>query len=111
MSEQVNPGIHPSVYQKRCFSNIEFHIIERFGREWYVTRGEEILLSKSKYRYILIKPTPLYQEMFNLDREIVVVFSDYEIFEPRTLDAFDHVRRSVEKLRVDKICCVMVRFC
>ncbi|MFZ1627810.1 MAG: hypothetical protein WAV70_02670, partial [Anaerolineae bacterium] len=32
----------------------------------------------STYRHFLIKPTENYQEMFNLEREIIVIFSPFE---------------------------------
>lgn len=57
----------------------------------------------SKYRYCLIKPTDLFGKKFNLRREVVVVFSAYRKFEPRTFDAIADVfdrNKSVISVRV-----------
>ncbi|GJM78703.1 hypothetical protein HMSSN139_11990 [Paenibacillus sp. HMSSN-139] len=85
-------------------------IIDIFAREFFVTNGggELKLGPTSIYRYFLLKPTELYQEMFNIDRELVVILSPYETFQPRTLDAFDHVYKLYEKLRIDRICGLLV---
>ena len=112
MSTDVNPGIHPQVRHLTCFSLEENKILNKLGTEWYVTRGGEIWLGpsethSSKYRYILLKPISMYQNMFNLDREIVAIFSSYENFEPRTLDAIDHVTKKFQQLRIEKVCSVI----
>jgi hypothetical protein len=97
--------------------NFEFHrftddekkIIKRFSQEWYITSGGTIELgSTSRYTYFLMKPLHLYQELFNIEREIVVVFSQYDTFEPRTLDAFDSVINKYQELRIEKVCSVLV---
>src|SRR5262245_54497870 len=111
--ETVTPGIHPQARNFENFSDVEATIAKRIGIEWYVTKCDDFWLGQSeqkssKYRYILIKPTPVYQEMFNLDREIIVIFSDYENFEPRTLDAIDYVLKQNQRLRIDKICSVII---
>ncbi|MFA6103899.1 MAG: AAA-like domain-containing protein [Victivallaceae bacterium] len=107
---RVNPGVHPDA-DFRHFTPTENEIIQRhFGTEFYVTnQGGEISLSAtSVYRYFLIKPTNIYQEMFSLEREIIVVFSDYQNFEPRTLDSFEEIYKQYQELRLDRICCVLI---
>ena len=102
------PGIH---HQVRLFkySGPEREIIQRISREWYVTNGgDEITLGAATYRYILMKPTPIYQEMFNLERELIVIFSHYPVFQPRTLDAIDAVITNYQALRVERICSVII---
>jgi len=108
MSE-VYPGIHPSVNLNN-FTSDEIKIIDKFKSEWYVTHGgEEIKLgSKSTYRYFLVKPLKNYQEMFNLEREIIVLFSPYAVFEPRTLDAIDYIAESFQSLRLEKVCSILI---
>lgn len=112
MPEQRNdvyPGFNPLLKLKH-FKGEEKEIIGKFGKEWYVTNGgEEFKLgAKSKYRYFLIKPINIYQEMFNLEREIVVIFSPYGRFEPRTLDAIDYVIRKHQNLRLEQICSIII---
>jgi hypothetical protein len=111
--ETVNPGIHPQARHLENFSDEEKSIARRISTEWYITKSGNFWLGQSeqnssKYRFLLMKPTSNYQEMFNLDREIIVIFSDYENFEPRTLDAIDRVLKQYQRLRIDKICSVII---
>jgi hypothetical protein len=105
---RVYPGIHKSAHLRGLSEN-ERTIVNKISKEWYVTHGgEEVNIGGSFYRYILIKPTYNYQEMFNLERELVVIFNRYENFEPRTLEVFDHIMGKHSSLRLDKICSVIV---
>jgi hypothetical protein len=107
----VYPGIHPQVKLFQ-FSDEEQLIIKKISREWYVTNGGETLnIGTSVYKYFLIRPTPIYQEMFNLDRDIVVIFSNYTSFQSRTLDAIDFVIKKFQRyqsLRLEKICSIII---
>ena len=109
MEEQTFPGINRNVKLSH-FSIEEQEIIRRLSQQWYVTNGGgEIKLGPtSTYRFFLIKPTPIFQEAFNLEREIIVVLSPYDRFEPRTLDAFDVVKKIHQELRLERICTVLV---
>lgn len=109
MSEQVTPGINPMV-KLRNFTSEEIQIIERISKDWYVTNGgDQISLgATSSYRYLLIKPIDIFQEMFNIDREIIVIFSQYSNFEPRTLDAIAIATRAFQNLRIERICSVVI---
>ncbi|MDP6632676.1 MAG: hypothetical protein QGI51_04140 [Dehalococcoidales bacterium] len=79
MAKKVTPGVNPKLVIGH-YSEEERKIITNLGREWYVTNGgEEIKLGKtSTYRYLLMRPIDVYSEMFNLEQEIVVVFSPYD---------------------------------
>lgn len=105
----TSPGINPQ-FDLVKFSKIEQKIIRKFGIEWYVTHsGGELKLGKNaNYRYFLIKPADNYQEMFNFEREIIVILSNYENFEPRTLDAIDLARSKYQQLRLERICSVLI---
>lgn len=108
MPNATNPGIHPQLNGVK-FSDREWRIINKLSKEWYVTTGGEVKLGPtSEYRYVLIKPTHIYEEMFNLEREIVTIFSAYESFEPRTLDAIDGVVKRHQALRLERVCSVVV---
>ncbi len=50
----------------------------------------------------------IYKEQFNIEREVVVLFSDYENFEPRTLDAFESAFENHQELRIEKICSFLI---
>jgi hypothetical protein len=105
----INPGINPNT-ELAHFTQEEQEIIKRFATEWYVTSsGNPVKLgATSTYKYFLIKPISVYQELFNIEREIVVIFSNYDTFEPRTLDAFDYVVDRYQELRIEKVCSVLV---
>ncbi len=107
--EKVRPGINPQVIFEH-FDDQERRIIDRFAKDWYVTNGGgELWLSQtSNYRYMLIKPTDIFQEMFNIDREMILLFSPYESFEPRTLDAIAKATARHQSLRIERICSILV---
>ncbi len=100
-------GIH-SDFPLDLFSEREQSILQHLGREWYITHGGQVNIASSIYKYFLMRPTTLYKEMFNLEREIIAVFSSYPAFEPRTLDAFDKVKESIQELRIENVCRVLI---
>lgn len=105
--DTVNPGIH-KYFDLSFYSDEEREIINCFGKEWYVTTGRSVSMSNSTYQAFLIKPTLFYQESFNIDRELIVIFSDYDVFEPRSLDAVNAVKSKYENLRIEEICSVLI---
>lgn len=106
--DKVTPGINPK-FRLENFTIEEQQIINRLKSEWYLTSGgPQINLGASQYCFFLMKPTHLFTEMFNIDREIVCVFSSYARFEPRTLDAFDAARSRLQDLRLETVCCVLI---
>ncbi|MDP2919184.1 MAG: hypothetical protein Q8O43_03060 [Dehalococcoidia bacterium] len=109
MPNSVFSGINPQVTLGH-FLEDEKRIITKISSEWYVTNGGgEIRLGpRSTYRYFLIKPTDFYREMFNLERELIVVFSPYVNFEPRTLDAIDAAAKRYQQLRLERVCSVVI---
>jgi hypothetical protein len=80
---RTTPGLH-RLFKLNSFLPEEQEILKRLSKELYLTHsGEEFKLGQSsRYRFFLLKPTSLFSEMFNLDREIIAVFSPYENFEP-----------------------------
>ncbi len=101
-------GINDRVKGKlKKFTQEELRIIDIFARKyWKVTRAEVVSLSNSVYRLILIKPTPEITQSFNLKREVVVVFSPYDEFQPRAIEAVDYME--IQSLRLEEICCILV---
>ena len=109
LNEKIYSGIHPLADKKVIhFSEQEQAIINIFKRFWYVTKADSIELGASQYNYILIKAPSALAEEFCLFSEISVIFSAYSDFEPRTLDAFDFLRRKHEPGRIEKLCGVLV---
>lgn len=110
VEEKTYPGIHPMV-SLASFSEEERNIVKTLGKVFYVTNsGDKIVLgSSSEYRYCLVKPTDFFCEQFNLRREIIVIFSEYVHFEPRTFDAISEVyKRNTQHFRIDRICSVII---
>jgi len=105
----ITPGIH-----KDCdfshFDADERAIITTISKEWYVTNSGQPLrfTQASTYKFILIKPTDHLQHAFNLERELVCVFSPYDDFHPRILDAISKAQSLYPHLRVDRICGLVV---
>jgi len=99
----VSPGINPDA-KLGGFGEEETTIIKNLSKSFYVTNGgSELWIGKSQYRYILIKPSDFFHTAFHLSREIVVIFSDYVNFEPRSLDAYSEVQKNMRsQLRLEK---------
>lgn len=106
-------NIHDNV-DLSFFDSTEKDIIyDVICKDWYVTTSKEIRISRSYYKAILAKPiSNSIQEMFNLKQEIVIIFSPYEDFEPRSMDAIEEVREtftsSYQSLRIEEVCSVMI---
>ena len=109
IKSSIRSGINPSV-QLNHFTEDEIKIIKKLSSELYITNGGSTLSlgAKSTYRYFLIKPTDIYVELFNIEKEVVVCFSDYEDFQPRTLDAFESAMSKFQDLRLEKIVAVLI---
>lgn len=103
------PGINKHMVRSH-FTDEENTIIDTLGKIFYITNGGNPIRigSGSEYRYVLAKPTSIFEEQFNLKREIIILFSPYEFFEPRTLDAFDTIINMLQKLRIERICSVVI---
>ena len=108
-SKVANPGINPNVRLDH-FNDDEKKIIQFLSKVFYVTSGgKEFTIGDSTYRYCLIKPTEFFNRTFQLTRELVVIFSDYVSFEPRSLDAAARVyEMSSSVLRLDRGCHVFI---
>lgn len=106
ITNKTKPGYNRET-NLRYLSEEEFRIIEYLSRKyWYVTRVDRINIASSSYNTAFIKPTQEISIGFNLYREVVVVFSSYDKFEPRSLDAIDSLE--VQELRLEEICCIIV---
>lgn len=106
---EIKAGININFPQKDRFQPTILDIIEYFAKQWYVTHGiPSMPLAKSDYSAIWMKPTEQFQQMFNIEREVIVVFSTYEKFQPRSIDALDHIRKTHQALRFEEICSVII---
>ncbi|WP_428658160.1 hypothetical protein [Runella sp.] len=107
--QKTYPGINPSV-KLAHFSAEEQTIIKKISNDWYITNGggQFNIGATSQYKYFLIKPTDNYKELFNIEIEIIVIFSNYTTFEPRSLDAVGYIEKKYQTLRIEKLCCVLI---
>lgn len=108
-TQKVYPGYNEQVKFDH-FTDVEKAIVKKIAGEWYVTNGggKFSLGPKSEYKYFLIKPTDAYKELFNIEQELVVIFSNYSSFEIRSLDAIEFVEKKYQSLRLEKLCCVII---
>ncbi|EIU4421134.1 ATP-binding protein [Pseudomonas aeruginosa] len=105
---KTNPGYHKQFIFSR-FTSKQVEILLNLSKNWYLTSsGETLQIAQSRYDYFLMKPTEKTSEMFNIEREVVCVFSDYPGFEPRSLDFFDKVYPRLSKMRAETVCAVLI---
>lgn len=106
ITNKTKPGFNRET-NLQYLSKEEQKIVEFLSRKyWYVTRVDRINIASSNYNTAFIKPTQEISIGFNLYREVVVVFSSYDKFEPRSLDAIDCL--DVQELRLEEICCIII---
>lgn len=110
INDNVREGIHAFAEEKvnQLFNSSQKEIVRLFKRYWYVTKADKVKIGSSVYNYILIKAPNYLASLFNITAEIIVVFSDYETFEPRTFDAFDNIKEKLEGGRVENLCGVLI---
>lgn len=94
------PGIHPSVNITE-FPVEERRIIYALSECFYVTNADDIKLGTATYRYVITRPADNVAHAIPNAREIIFLFSPYENFEARTLDAYFHVQSSFEDHRIN----------
>lgn len=109
MSRKTRPGIHPKFSLSRFSSEIK-GIFKVLSNEFFLTNnGDKLKLGyNSEYEFIVVEPTSTYEDLFNLNKEIVVVFSTYPSLQPRTLDVFEKINNRFSALRLEKICGILV---
>lgn len=96
------PGFHPD-FQLSSYPKELEESIRKIARSFYVTRAfKAIEVGNSVYWGMLVRPTEEFSVYINTDREVLVLFSLYESFEIRTLEAYDHFYDLTESKRIDK---------
>lgn len=77
--------------------------IRTIAENFYVTRPfKPVQIGNSAYWAVLVRPTEEFSIYVNTDREIVILFSKYDTFEIRTLEAYDSFYDLLESKRADK---------
>ncbi len=96
------PGLNQN-FELTAFPLGERQAIMRFSRHFYITRAaQSVQVGNSDYRAFLMRPAEGVSTVLNVEREIAVLFSDYETFEARTLRAFDLTCEQFDDVRVDR---------
>ncbi|MFB2551689.1 ATP-binding protein [Ensifer soli] len=98
----TRPGIHQDFRYENYSATIKKAIFS-IANQFYITRSfKSVRIGNSDYYAILARPTDEFSVYVNADRELIVLFSDYNTFEIRTLEAFDEFYATVDSARVDK---------
>lgn len=95
-------GINPKFEFDR-FTREQREVAERFSRYYYLTTSvDEVRIGNSTYRSLLMRPSEDLSTILNVEREIIVLFADYETFEARTLTAYERIYEQFDDGRIDK---------
>lgn len=110
MMTDIQPGRHPN-FDITKFDPVAQRVLRRMEQLFHLTRDGEVTIGKQKsnYKYALVKPCGKMRGILHTDREILVVFSSYEDFQPRSIDAFDFILdQSSENFRIEKVARILV---
>lgn len=106
----LNPGIHPNFDVGR-FDVADQRVLRRMAQLFHLTRHGDLKIGAggSKYKYAFIKPTKGMRGILHTEREVMVLFSEYPEFQPRTIDAFDRILDDTpEEFRVEKVVRILI---
>ncbi len=102
------PGIHHSV-DINAYPKPAYRAVHSLARFFYVTRSfPRIEIGNAEYWAVLVRPVHEFSIYLNVDREIVVVFSNYRSFEIRTLEAYDEIYAQLKQQRIDRSIRILV---
>lgn len=74
-----------------------------------VTYAEKKHINNTTIYAYLLKPEPMISESFGIDKEILMAYSDYDVFQPRTIQAVDMLFDVFPfRNRVDSLNCFLV---
>lgn len=85
------PGFHAGVDMSQYPDPIRAGI-RKVAAQFYVTKSfRPIEIGNSRYYAIVARPSDEFSVYISTDREILILFSDYETFETRTLGCLSRV--------------------
>jgi AAA+ ATPase superfamily predicted ATPase len=94
-------GFHPKFNEFEYPPDIRV-ALRRLSEYFYISRSfKPINVGNSTYYGALIRPTSDTSVFINTERELLTVFSKYQTFEIRTLDAFSEFYQLVDESRID----------
>ncbi|OEF99152.1 hypothetical protein BHF71_09975 [Vulcanibacillus modesticaldus] len=88
-------------------SSQEVNIVYKFSEVFFVTFSRESRFKNSEYNFVFLKPDSIFKEKFNLSNEVLLLFSNYEEFDTRTMDFVDKTLQEFDN-RLDKVCILLV---
>lgn len=98
----TTPGFHKNTNFIQYPRQIQ-EAIRSIGRNFYVTRSFNAeRIGNSEYWGLVARPSDDFSIHLNTDREVLFVFSKYDTFEIRTLEAFDLFYDQLEQKRIDR---------
>jgi hypothetical protein len=98
----TTPGLHQNVDITRYPEAIRASV-RCIAAQFYVTRSFSCVnIGNSKYYAVLARPSDEFSVYINTDREIVILFSEYDSFEIRTLEAYAVFYEQLESARIDR---------
>ncbi|MFT3895473.1 MAG: hypothetical protein QM730_27940 [Anaerolineales bacterium] len=89
------------------FGSAEQRIIRKLTQIWFVTFARQTQFKNSDFVFCFCKPTDDLIHRFHLSREVLVVFTPYNSFEPRVLDFVDKTIGEFQN-RLDKLCVILI---
>ena len=96
------PGYHPDFDASR-YPDLIRAAMRKIAAQFYITRSfNPIQIGNSVYFAILARPSDEFSVYINTDREVLILFSKYETFEIRTLEAFDAFYELLDSARIDR---------
>lgn len=106
--QKVYAGINPRA-RVDLFPDDERAIVRTLAHEFYITTGcKSLSIGQSEYRYFFLKLPDDKAASFGPKDEIIVLFSPFPNFEPRTLDAIEKIQSENSGFRLDKICAFVI---
>jgi hypothetical protein len=102
------PGLHREA--KRKINEIpsqERRMIYNLSNAWFISFIRATQFKGSSFIFAFAKPTSVLREKFHLDREVLIIFSNYTRFEPRTLDFVDKTMFEFQA-RLDKLFFILI---
>ena len=108
--EKISGGIHSIAQQhiEEEFSEKEARIAQRWAELWFITKAGKKAVASSEYKFFYAKPTEIMEESTGITKELVVIFSQYDKFDARSLSAYDAIVESDIEQRYEKLCYVLI---
>jgi len=100
----------PGILSKLSFQGIgaqEERIVRKLSHVWFISFVRSAEFKNSSYSIVFAKPTDHLIDRFHLSREVLVIFTPYNIFDSRALDFVDKTIGDFPN-RLDKLCVILI---